>query len=289
MKAGIFDTNAADYYADRIGKEPTLNATVAKLLLSASPRHAWQQHPRLNPSYEPTVDKKFDVGTAAHEIMLLGNDRLVHVVNASDWRTKAAQEVRDRARAEGMVPLLAHEWVRVSAMLAAIREQLPQLDLDGPGMFVDGKAEMTLVWKDRGVWCRARMDYLHDDFSACDDLKSTARSANPYVWTRSTLWNIGADIQYAMTLRGIHAITGSRAAFRFLVCETHAPFGMCVVSLDPMALELANRKVDRALDLWRDCLEGDFWPSYSQQICWAEPPRWVESDLLEDEEEVAAA
>lgn len=291
MKPGIYDLPADQYYSDQLADRPTLNATVAKLLISASPLHAWTAHCRLNPDYHETVDKKFDVGTAAHEVWLLGNDHLVHVVDAADWRKKEAQEVRDRARAEGMIPLLAHEWQRVSAMLTAIREQLPAIDVSPP-LFQGGKPERTVIWEDQGVLCRARLDYLHDDFSACDDLKTAGRSANPFVWTRTTLWSIGADIQAAMTIRAIKALTGVDTEFRFLVAETTAPYAVCLIALAPAALELANRKLDRALNVWRTCLEEDIWPAYPQQVCYAEPMPWQEADVLEREvleQEAAAA
>lgn len=291
MKAGIFDTPAGEYYADAIGDAPTLNPTVAKILIRDSPLHAFTAHPKLNKDYRPSVDRKFDVGSAAHELFLLGNDEKVKPINAADWRTKAAQNDRDEARAHGQIPLLEHEWQRVKAMLDALREQVPHLDAD-PAMFVDGKPEQTLVWEDQGVWCRARLDWLHDDHSAVDDLKTTKASASPYAWTRTTLWNIGADIQATMTIRGLKAVTGRDVPFRFLAVESTPPYAMCPVALAPAALELANRKIDRALALWRDCLETDFWNGYPQQICYAEPLAWHEAQLLEREvldEEAQAA
>src|ERR1700746_297190 len=101
MKPGVYpDLPERAYYADELAEEPSLNASVCKLLIKRSPRHAWTEHPKLNLDSRAKVDKNFDVWTCAHEIFLLGNDERVHVVDARDWRTKAAQEVRDRARAE---------------------------------------------------------------------------------------------------------------------------------------------------------------------------------------------
>lgn len=289
MNTGIHSLEAAKYYADELDNdEPSLNASVAKLLISASPRHAWTAHCRLNPAYEEKIASKFDVGTAAHEIFLLGNDHKVHVVEADDWKTKLAREVRDRAREQGLVPLLTHQWQQVSAMLTALREQLPTLDCD-PGLFQGGKAEQTLVWRDHGVLCRARLDYLHDDFTAADDLKTSA-SANPLVWANRTMWSIGAEIQACMTIRGIKAVTGVTPDFRFLACETKPPFAVSPVRLGPSAIAMANHKLDRALEKWKRCLDTDTWPSYPTSIVDAEPPSWAESEMWQAEEldEVAA-
>lgn len=289
LAPGIHDLAAEDYYADQLDEQITLNATVCKALIKASPAHARTQHPRLNPEHEDKQASRFDVGTAAHEVFLLGNDDLVHVVDADDWRKKDAQAVRDRARAEGLVPLLRKEWVRVSAMLTALREQLPTLDCHPP-MFVDGQAERTLVWEDHGVWCRARLDYLHDDYSAVDDLK-TCQNASPLQWASRTLFTIQAEIQAGMTIRGIRAVTGRTPEFRFLACETRPPYAISPVRLGPAAIAMANHEIDRALEQWKRCLETDTWPAYPRVIVDAEPPSWRESEMWAAEsiaEEVAA-
>jgi hypothetical protein len=229
-------------------------------------------------------------GTVAHEVFLQGNDQIVHVVQATDWRTKAAQEVRDRARAEGMIPLLAHEWQRVSAMLTALRAQLPGIDA-APGLFTAGQPEQTLIWRDRGVLCRARLDWLHDSLECCDDLKTAGRSANPHIWTRTTMWGIGADIQAALTLRGLKAALGVESTFRFVIAETHEPYAIAAVTPSAQSLELANAKLDVALEKWKRCLADDAWPAYPPHVLTVDPPPWLESQWWEAqqlEEEMAA-
>lgn len=280
---GIHDLNADAYYADELSDEPTLNATVAKLLIHASPRHAWQQHPKLNPAYQSKAEKRFDVGSAAHEIFLLDNTEKVAVVEAADWRSKAAQAARDQAREEGKVPLLADQWTDVYAMLDALRLQIPGLELDPP-MFLDGKPEQTIVWTDKyGVRCRARLDYLHDDYRAVDDLKTCKGSAGPWSWAARTLWGMHAEIQAALTVRGIKKLTGVDTDFRFLAVETSPPYGICPVRLSPAAREMADHQVDRALLKWSRCLESDIWPSYPPVIVDAEPPGWAEQRMWDAE------
>jgi hypothetical protein len=292
VRPGIYGEIPAEaYYADALNEQPTLNASVLKLLLKASPRHAWTAHPKLNPEYAPKVAAKFDVGLAAHEVFLLGNDDRVFVLppQFKDWRKDEAQEVRARARAEGMVPLLAHQWQDVSVMLTALREQLPGLDVDPP-MFVEGKAEQTLVWRDQGVLCRARIDWLHGSLQAVDDLKTCSGSASPLVWASRTLWGMQAEIQAAFTIRGIEAVSGVKPEFRFLACETHPPYAISPVRLGPRAVEFANEQIDRGLELWKRCLKEDRWPSYPARIVDADPPSWMlwEASDLEDIAEAAA-
>lgn len=286
----ILEISAADYHRDDVGTDtPTLSASIAKILISQSPAHARAQHPRLNPDYVATTEDKYDVGTAAHKLLLEG-ESVIEVVNADNWRTKAAAEARDLARAHGRIPLLAHQTADVYAMVAATRAQLEAVDAR-PALFTDGQPERTLVWDEQGVKCRARLDWLRDDMAAIDDFKTTSRSANPDGWTRSTLFNIGCDIQAAFYLRGLAAVRGpvvaGMADFRFVVQETYAPYALSVISLGPDVLALADAKVDHAIKTWKRCLETDVWPAYPTQICWAELPAWEESRWLA-REDVAA-
>jgi hypothetical protein len=173
----IADLAAADYHADLTKDVPTLSSSIANLLINRSPLHAWTAHPRLNPNFVPVDDSKYDVGTVAHSLLLEGTAN-VDVCDFADWRTKDAREARDISRANGRTPLLAHQFEEVMGMCNAVAAQLQAFDVD-PIPLTAGKPEQTMVWQDAqtGVWCRARIDWLHDDLSAIDDLKTTTRSA----------------------------------------------------------------------------------------------------------------
>jgi hypothetical protein len=286
LPVGIHTIDAERYHADPCA-EPSLSASIATLMCNRSPRHAWTAHPRLNPAFERTEEAKFDVGTTAHALLLNGVD-VCRVINAADWRTNAAKEARDQARAEGLIPMLVGQWERVRDMVAHVRVQLEELDA-APPLLTDGKPEQTLVWQDEGVACRARLDWLRDDHAAIDDLKTTGRSADPADWTRRLLWDIGADVQAAFYMRGLKALTGVDAPFRWVVVENTPPYAVSVISLAPSALAHANEKVEWALAKWRECLATDAWPAYSPQVAYAElspfeEARWTEARWLDREE-----
>lgn len=281
----ILTIPAADYHADKTGDQPSLSASIAHVLLTRSPAHAWTCHPRLNPDYQPDESQTFDVGRVAHSLLLEGDGSHVVVIDADDWRTKAAKEQRELARAEGKTPLLARHYEQVQDMLEAVGEQILRLDVD-PRVFSAGKAEQTLVWDEQGVTCRARLDWLRDDHAAIDDLKTSSKTANPAVWSRG-MFALGYDLQAAFYLRGLRAVTGAEAGFRFVVAETTPPYAVSVVALAPSALTLANEKVDHALKLWRRCLETNEWPAYPTSVAYAELPayeemRWLERADLEE-------
>lgn len=286
----ILSMPSETYHADPCD-QPSLSASIAKLLITGSPAHAKAAHPKLNPDLVTTEETKFDIGTVAHALLLEGRDA-VQVIDAPDWRSKDARALRDHARANGQTPLLAGQWSEVQAMCQATRAQLDKIECE-PALFTDGLPEQTLIWHDDEfhVDCRARLDWLRDDLTAIDDFKTTSRSANPEGWTRSTLFSIGADVQAAFYLRGLAANGGSLDAdFRFVVQETFAPYALTVVSLGPDVMALAEKKVRYALAVWAKCLRDDEWPAYPLRVCFAELPPWEESRWLERElREVAAA
>lgn len=275
-----------DYHADPC-ERPSLSASIATILCTQSPAHARVAHPRLNPAYERIEEQKFSIGTAAHALLLEGRDA-VEVIAYPDWRTKNAQALRDDARAAGRIPLLSKDWTAVQAMVEAAKTQLAQHEARPP-LFTDGKPEQTLVWDDDGVLCRARLDWLRDDGAACDDLKTTSRSANPDAYSRS-LFNVGGDIQAAFYLRGLRALGADyETEFRWVVVETALPHALSVISPGPDILALADAKVEYALALWRKCLATDRWPGYSAKVATAEMPAWQETQWLEREAREAAA
>jgi hypothetical protein len=288
MNPGIYDGVAAsDYHADQgigdltTGGAPSLSASTINTLLTMSPAHAKAGHPRLNPDYQPDTKDEFDLGTVVHSLLLEGMT-VMDIIEFPDWRTNAAKEAKATSRAHGRIPILSKNAHNVMQMVEAVARQIEQLDV-APLPLTAGKPEQTMVWEEQGVLCRARPDWTHDDLAACDDLKTTSRSAHPEAWTR-TLFNIGCDVQAAWYLRGFYAITGKRPDWRWLVVETQPPYALSVVSPGPAVLELANMKIDAALATWKQCLETDVWPAYPRQVCYAELPAWEEARWLAREE-----
>jgi hypothetical protein len=282
IEPGIHQMTADTYHQDPC-PAPSLSSSIARTLLGYSPLHAFTEHPRLSPTLEREEKEIFDLGSAAHSYLLEGETGFV-IVDAKDWRTKDAQSQRDAARLEGKIPLLAKHWEDIQAMAEAARRQLGEHEAT-PIPFAGGKPEQTLIWREGEIWCRARLDWLHDDHSAIDDLKTTSASANPDAWSR-LLFNSGYDVQAAFYLRGLRAISGGGArgtAFRFICQENFKPFALSVIGLAPDALELADRKVKRAIALWSACLETGRWPGYPTQVCYAELPPWEEARLMERE------
>lgn len=277
---GFCDLTDAQYHADPC-PVPSLSASIAKVLIDRTPRHAWIQHPRLNPDYEHEDAEKFDIGHAAHAALLQGLNR-VHTIDAKDWRKDETKAERDAARAAGRIPILKARaedllnMVQVATAAIAACEDLSGLTL------ADGKAEQTVIWREGPTWCRSKLDWLANDRSLILDYKTTSGSAHPSDWTRSGLEGLGGDVQAAFYTRGIKTCApDADPKFVFLVQEIDAPYACSFVGVPPAWLDLGMRKVDDALALWSMCMESNNWPAYPSRICWADLPAWAEARYME--------
>jgi hypothetical protein len=271
MTPGIYTIPASEYHADPC-ESPSLSNSIAQILLSKSAAHAWQAHPRLNPHYRPDNDPKFDIGTAAHALLLEGSAAKIVVVEADDWRTKAAKEMRDHANANGMTAILAKHNVALNQMVEAAKRFVASSEI--AGIFERGKPEQTAIWKEpSGIWCRSRMDWLTDDYSIILDYKTT-EDASPEVFSRQ-LVRMGYHIQDAFYTRGIAVLADKRPEFIFLVQETSPPFACSLAGCSALLGEIARVQAALAIALWKASIESNNWPSYEGRIAWADAPAWL--------------
>lgn len=270
---GIYDIADEDYHADPC-PEPSLSSSIATKLIDKSPRHAWTAHPRLNPEVEDEEKSIYDIGKAAHALLLQGVDN-IEVVDADSWRTKDANALRDDAYAAGKTPLLEHQWASVREMAAAARIQLsaiPECD----SFLRDGQAERTVVWQEGPIWCRCKPDWLPNEGQIIWDYKTTV-TAEPDAWARNNLFQ-GRDLTAAFYARGVAAVRGwEQIEYRYVVQEKEPPYALSVIGLSPAAIAIAESRVKTAINLWRQCLEADIWPGYPSHICYVEPPVYFES------------
>jgi hypothetical protein len=279
MTPGIYQMSAADYHAGPC-PSPELSNSIIKVLLGKSPLHAWCAHPKLNPGYKPYEADKFDLGTAAHSLLLEGDDNIV-IVDAEDWRTKAAKEARESARQAGRTALLTRHYMAAKEMAVLAREYIAKTQL--AGIFEAGKPEQTVVWTSGdlpGIWCKARMDYLAPGVIL--DYKTTS-AANPRDFMRSSMTAFGYDVQDCFYRQGLASATGERAEFLFLVQEDTAPFACYLVQAGESMREMASHKVNRAVTYWQTCLRSDNWPAYGTIPLHAAAPGWAVTEEFSHE------
>lgn len=270
MKTGIYpDMPMAEYLSIK-----ALSSGVCHTILAESPMHALyrQQYPRES-------SEESDIGTAFHDAFLEGVDRIVEI-DAKDWRTNAAKDARDAARAQGKIPMLAHKVGALKTMIESARNYLAQSEL--PTLMQDGKPELTLIWKENDILCKARPDFLKTDGSICLSVKTTKGSANPESWIRTQLplYDTAAAF-YEAGIRATYKIEHTRVVH--FVIEQMPPYSCSLIALDPAWQALAQQKLSIALAIWQRCIETGKYPAYPTQIAYAEPKPWMLAEAEEQE------
>lgn len=273
----VVELDSDDYHADKgFGDEILFSKSRAHTLLAKSPAHVKAEHPILTPQAVREVEDRFDLGNAVHAVILEGNEDILVRLEHKDYRSSAAKDDRDMARADDKIPMLADQHDRVLEMVAAIREQAPTF-------FVGGKPEVTIVWTGaHGCRWKARLDYLvtTPGLEACHDLKTTRYSASPEAWSRSMV-SIGADIQSVIYRQGMRAVFELDIPLTFVVVETTPPYAMSFHDLSPALIKLAEERADFAARTWVRCLKSGIWDGYPKQICYAEPAGYAETAFYE--------
>ena len=102
---GIYAVSDAEYLADPV-IEPSLNNTIAKLLIDASPSHAYAAHPKLggagDAEAEDDSDERQRIGSAAHAMFLRGS-QVAKLIPFDRYQSNAAKAARDEAIAAGLI------------------------------------------------------------------------------------------------------------------------------------------------------------------------------------------
>ncbi len=191
----------------------TLSASGAKTLLSDPERFAWER------SHGRPPKAAFDLGGVVHALVLRSGDERIRIIDAYDWRTKAAQDARKAAWAAGLTPINRTEFLQATKIAGAVRRH-PLAST----IFTNGKAEASLYWTDpeTGVACRARVDWLREDMIV--DLK-TARYGTG---TADTFGRQAASFNYplpaAVYTEAVEALTGKTLPFITVAVETEPPY-----------------------------------------------------------------
>lgn len=269
MTPGYHRMTAEAYHADP-APQPSLSSSIARILLSESPYKAWYSHPRLNPAYQERHEDKFDMGTASHAMLLENDASRIVTVEADDWRTKAAKEAREAARAAGKTALLARHHAAVSKMVDVAKAFIAQSEI--AEYWSQAESEVTATWQENGVWLRCRFDRLANDRRCIMDYKSTGDAA-PEPFSRQ-LVRMGYHFQDAFYRRAVRALGGKEPSFVFLVQSVEAPHECSLHGCDPALREIADLEVQTAIDQWRQCLTSNKWPSHGGRIHWAIPTNW---------------
>ena len=276
LTEGVHDIPLTDYINDP-APEPSLNASIAHTLLTQTPAHARMAHPRLSPQQDREESSRLDLGTIAHGLLLEGDDSRVVVIEADDWRTKAAKDERDAARLEGKLPILVKDFDIVSNMVETAQTTIGQSEVATE--FSAAIPEQTLIWQEADIWLRCRPDKATPDWRVVFDYKTCAGTAHPAVWAKTSMVRYGYDLQAAINLRGVKALgLAKKTTFVFLVQEMEPPYALSIVSLAPSWITLADDKLRVAMSLWKGCTRKNEWPGYPSRVAYVDAPAYAQGE-----------
>ena len=272
------------YLADP-APEPSITSSLVRELLQTAPRRAWQNCSRLNPDYMAEEKGIFDLGSAAHAL-LVGGGAEIAVIDANDWRTKVAKEQRAAAYAAGKTPIKINDMRRVERMAAAADSQFDRSPEIGP--LIGGSIrEGTIFWKEAGVTCRCRPDmYRRHDTEpggvspVVIHYKTTGITISPFTLSKYAA-GLGWEMTAAHYAAGVKALTGEEPRQFFAVQETTPPHLCLVAELDKAFLELGQQRRARALNIWAWCLQNNQWPGWPPGTVVLEAPAWHENVAIQ--------
>ena len=248
--------HADDALTPELGR--SLSQSGAKTLMSSPARFAWERdHGR------PPKDA-YDVGTLAHALILRRSDPRLTVIDAYDWRTKAAQTAKAAAYDAGRVPVHRGDLLAASRIARSVRQH-PLAS----AILTEGEAEVSYYWRDpgTGVTCRARVDWLVPG-KALVDVKTVGRvgGSEPAAFGRQC-----ATLDYP--LQAAHYIDGwERLPFIHLVVETEPPHFVLVGQLFDDAIDAGRSRMRRALEVYAERESAGDWPQFDHPHTIADIP-----------------
>lgn len=274
LSPGIhFDVTPEEYHGDPC-ETPSLSSSIAKILVSQSPAHAWLAHPKLGA--EPwEADESMDMGSLGHALMLNQN-RKVSIIPHKDYKTNDAKALRKSAREQGALPILEHKLPEAKEAADRLKERL----LKKFGVELTGRSEVTIVWDEEAddgtlVRCRGQMDHLLLDRALILDLKMTGDASPDAVESRIS--QLDYQIQGAAYVSGFEKAVPEllgRASFELFFCEAFKPYAMTRADFAGSMRELGRMKWRRAVNTWAKCLRTNEWPDYPSETLHVEAKPW---------------
>lgn len=267
---GVHDIPEDIYFADPVPGGSLSSSGARKLLQPAGPAlFRWEQ------DHAPAPKKVFELGSAAHKLVLGAGPELV-LVDEPRWDTKETKATVAGIREAGGIPLKRAEYEQVHTMAAAIRRH----PVAGPLFSPDrGQPEKTLIWQDpeTGIWRRARLDWLphaHDGRMIVADYKTTTNASTDAVTKAIANW--GYHCQQPWYLDGVEALDlAGEPTMVFVFQEKRPPYLINIVQLHPDA-EWTGRELNRqAINIYADCVATGIWPGYGTDIPRIVLPRWA--------------
>lgn len=263
------------YHADPC-QELSLSSGIARKILSESVAHAYFSHPKLGGGDKKTTNS-MGLGQLVHSLMDDNLEKDWELGAFDSYRSGEARAWRDRVALSGKMPVLDSDLFEAKPVADALKSkvELPEC-----------RSEVTVVWCEGRVWCRARYDKLAITEQSAEfwDWKTSSNDLSDRGIIR-TIAKYGYHIQVAFYLRGLAACTGlkpSSLSATLVFVATSAPYTVRRVRLSDMFLIKGNRQVDEAIKKWDMAINtGDWSDPREADVMEAEMPLYMDDQDIE--------
>ena len=226
---------------------PRLSPSIANLLLTRSPLHAWGAHRLLGQLEREATDAQRN-GSLLDALLLGREDRIVEAP-FDDFRTKAAKEFRDDPAHASKIMVKSADLSEAKNTAARILARVAAL-----GLLLSWEPTRRHELTSDCVLCFGEIDghAFDGDRRFVVDVKTT-ENAHP-IESRKSIERYGYHVQGAAYAEA----TGLPVLFLFAETE-----GVCDVTpfeLSGSLLELGQRRWARAKRVWSECLASGVWP-----------------------------
>ena len=265
---------ASVYHADPC-TTPSLSSGAARTILAKSPAHVAMENVRLG-GKSRTATESMETGSLIHAI-LASDDSEIRIGLFDSYMSKAAKEWRDNTRHSGYIPVLSHDYENAMHVADIVRKRCVEGITNTPFCGY-AENEVTAIWRDGDVLCRARYDVLVRDGNGNADIwdwKSTKDVSDRGI--EKTIANYRYDIQAAFYMRGLEALgfKSQQISFIFVFFETVAPYTVRRVVLSQEYLQQAKKEVSQAISLWQQCLANSSFPTMPPDTMTVEIPHYL--------------
>jgi hypothetical protein len=220
----------------------------------------------------------------------------LRILSCESLQTKAAKECAADARANDLVPVLSHKFVRE---VARANDLLVRMELAG---FDRSKFhyQVSLYWTEearngKSIQCRGRLDFLAKDWTEIVDLKrvedlsqlSLERAVDRYKWAMQAAAYSRAVVLLTaagMTVPPMPGGVGGVPSWRWLFARTSPVVACTLRPADAALLQAGEAAWNRAVNDWAEGLASGIWRGHEADHTPLNPTSWaleqMEADLV---------
>jgi hypothetical protein len=173
-----------------------------------------------------------------------------------DFRTKAAQELRDSSIAQGKIIISRDEQARVEEAVSILHAD----PVAGP-VIRDSAKQVVLLNKVKGVNFKGLVDLVPIKSKCLYDLKTTGKLTVKGI--ESAITDFGYHVQAALYLKLWNACNpdDQRDRFRFIWQSSEAPYEVAVTELPTADIEAGEEWAAFQIDRLKKATESNIWPN----------------------------